>query len=200
MEHFYENIQGWSVGLPEIYKPAIDRASSTEPSRFVEVGVWKGRSAAYMYVEIINSGKPIEFTCVDTWVGDGNESDYLNDEICQSGKLYDHFLDNMRPVQHVLKTIKKKSVEAANDFENHSLDFVCIDASHDYESVLADINAWKDKIKPGGVLAGHDYTYHRLPPGVIATLADMPVARAVHTVFDKDKINGTNYGCWYTFL
>lgn len=37
-----------------------------------------------------------------------------------------------------------------------SVGFVYIDAAHDYASVTADIANWWPKIKPGGVLAGHD--------------------------------------------
>jgi hypothetical protein len=54
------------------------------------------------------------------------------------------------------------SVEAANLYEDNSLDFVCIDAAHDYESIKSDILAWLPKIKVGGMLAGDDYPY----PGV----------------------------------
>ena len=32
-----------------------------------------------------------------------------------------------------------------------------IDANHDYDAVVADLRAWRPKVKPGGVLAGHNY-------------------------------------------
>jgi hypothetical protein len=53
--------------------------------------------------------------------------------------------------------IRKFSVDAAKDFEDESLDFVYIDANHDYESVKADIEAWLPKVKKGGIISGHDY-------------------------------------------
>ena len=52
--------------------------------------------------------------------------------------------------------IKKPSVEAAKDFKPESLDFAYIDASHQYKAVSEDIKAWWPRVKPGGVLAGHD--------------------------------------------
>lgn len=37
------------------------------------------------------------------------------------------------------------------------VDFVFVDAGHDTNSVILDIQAWSRKIKPGGRLIGHDY-------------------------------------------
>lgn len=37
------------------------------------------------------------------------------------------------------------------------LDFVYIDAAHDYESVCSDIAHWAPKVKRGGLICGHDY-------------------------------------------
>ena len=53
--------------------------------------------------------------------------------------------------------LKMKSTEAAGTFEDEALDWVYIDARHDYISVLEDMNAWWPKVKPGGLFSGHDY-------------------------------------------
>ncbi len=37
------------------------------------------------------------------------------------------------------------------------LDFVFIDADHSYESVKRDIKDWYLKVRPGGLVSGHDY-------------------------------------------
>jgi hypothetical protein len=49
------------------------------------------------------------------------------------------------------------SVEAARHFHPHSLDWIFIDADHTYQAVLDDLRTWSSKIKPGGVIMGHDY-------------------------------------------
>jgi hypothetical protein len=49
------------------------------------------------------------------------------------------------------------SLAAAARVPDQSLDFVYIDARHDYESVMEDLAAWYDKVRPGGIFAGHDY-------------------------------------------
>ncbi|NIL95924.1 MAG: hypothetical protein GTO62_01975, partial [Planctomycetales bacterium] len=37
-------------------------------------------------------------------------------------------------------------------------DWVYIDANHTYEGVLADLEASLPKVRPGGLICGHDYT------------------------------------------
>lgn len=53
--------------------------------------------------------------------------------------------------------LKETSVEAAATVHRGSLDFVYLDARHDLEGVREDLEAWADKVRPGGVLCGHDY-------------------------------------------
>lgn len=36
-------------------------------------------------------------------------------------------------------------------------DVVVVDAAHDYESVCRDLDAWLPKMKPNGLIIGHDY-------------------------------------------
>ena len=60
---------------------------------------------------------------------------------------------------------------AATLFANASLDFVFIDADHSQASVQADIHAWRPKLRPGGILAGHDWnTYGSVQQAVTGLL------------------------------
>lgn len=52
---------------------------------------------------------------------------------------------------------KAYSPAVASEFMDDTLDFVYIDGNHAYEAVLADMNGWWDKVKPGGLLCGHDF-------------------------------------------
>lgn len=116
-----------------------------------EVGSWAGRSAVIM----AKAGAK-EVVCIDTW--EGSE----NDPGC---KAYDG--SRGTPLQVFLRNTEglpirahcARSPEAANRFPDGVFDIVYIDAEHDYESVKADIEAWKPKAKH--ILAGHDY--HSFP-------------------------------------
>jgi predicted O-methyltransferase YrrM len=55
--------------------------------------------------------------------------------------------------------IRSDSAGAASKFEDGSVDFVWIDAGHEYEEVKADIEAWMPKLKRGGVMGGDDYPF-----------------------------------------
>lgn len=152
LEHFYTSIPGW-FDYSDLYKEMVELAP--DQSHFVEVGCWKGRSAAFMAVEIVNSGKQIKFDCVDCWTGLNSKSERDPDVV--NNRLYETFCNNMKPVEGHYTAVRALSIEAAKNYQDNSLDFVFIDASHDTKSVIEDINSWLPKIKSGGYIAGHDY-------------------------------------------
>jgi hypothetical protein len=161
MEHFYQTVGEDWMDFQELYSDMV--SIFVDGSHFVEVGSWKGRSASYMGVEIYNSEKQIKFDCVDTWLGsvehhDINSPFFVQELIDDKDWLYYHFLNNTRPVCDIINPIRLSSLDAVNLYPNRSLDFVFIDASHEYNDVKKDILSWYPKIKKGGFIAGHDYT------------------------------------------
>jgi SAM-dependent methyltransferase len=185
MDHFYQRIDGW-FNFQEIYDNALREARSG--AVFVEVGSWYGRSAAYLAVEIANSGKQIAFYCVDTWNGSDDLPWMAKELATKGGSAFPFFQENMQGggVWNLIKTIRQPSVEAASSFEDESLDFVMIDGAHDYASVRDDLRAWLGKVKPGGVIAGDDANW----PGVLI---------GVHETIPLSEITISNFGAnwWY---
>lgn len=164
MEHFYQNIQGW-FGFKNIYEEAA--AMLKNGDHFVEIGSWKGKSTSFMAVEIINRGLNVKFDVVDTWKG-SNETVHQEDQYVLTDTLYEHFLDNMKPVEGYFNPIRMTSEDASKLYKDNSLDFVLIDASHEYKLVKIDILSWLPKVKPGSILMGDDAFW----PGVYQAVND----------------------------
>lgn len=161
MRHYYQDIgQDWFT-YPNLYKDMVRRFG--DGSNFVEVGSWKGRSACFLAVEIHNSGKSIQLDCVDTFDGSPEHRDpngpAYEPLLSTKNGLYVEFLRNTRPLRHIITPLRMASLEAAELYEDASIEFVFIDAAHDHDSVRSDIRAWVGKVKPGGILAGHDYSW-----------------------------------------
>lgn len=170
IKHFYQDIQGW-FNFEPFYRSMVRRAPENKRSHFVEVGCWKGKSAAFMAVEIANSGKDIWFDCVDTFRG-SNEKAHKSDPDVRNGTLLRTFQKNMEPVAAFHHVIWKPSVVAARFYQDGELDLVFIDASHEFLDVRADIKAWLPKLRRGGILAGDDYGWEGVKKAVDEQLGD----------------------------
>lgn len=186
---YCESVYGWfDTDNQNFYKQIVNMHSNGDI--FVEVGSYKGKSTVCMAVSIANSGKYIPFYAVDTW--EGSEEHHENQSFADidviNNNLYNIFLQNIKPVKNYITPIRKLSIEAAKDFIDHSLAFVYLDASHDYENVKNDINAWCTKIKKGGILAGHDWQHQ-------------DVVKAVTEFSTHNNLNiFTNAGTWYVYM
>lgn len=183
INHFWQGIDGW-VGENRTYREAVKKAENGD--HFVEVGVFKGRSAAYMAVEIINSGKQITFDAIDHFQGSPEHGNV-------SHILYNATVQNLKPVEGYVNIIKQASPEASKNYEDGSLTFVFIDGGHDYDSVMADLRAWWPKVKVSGQLTGDDYQPSW--PGVIKAVNDFSeeigitfkiVPDTIHWIFEKN--------------
>jgi predicted O-methyltransferase YrrM len=76
-----------------------------------------------------------------------------------------------------------RSWDAASLFDDGEVDLLWVDAGHDFTSVKNDLEAWKPKIKPGGILAGHDLK----EPGVAKALECFCATTGrTYTVWDKE--------------
>jgi len=154
MKQFYKLIPGW-FSFKQEYDQAIARADSNSHNVFVECGAYKGKSTSYMAVEVANSDKPITFYTIDTF--QGSEEHFRKGH--DVSNLYWKFENNVVPVREWINVIAKPTTEAAKTFQDQSIGFLFLDASHTYEDVVADIYAFWPKLKSGGMLAGDDYSW-----------------------------------------
>ena len=177
MEHYYENIgENW-FSYPNLYRGMVQRFDN---ALFVEVGCWKGRSVCFLAVEIINAKKNISVHAVDLFEYSDQQSDIIEKHY---ENIYDQFIHNIEPVKDVVKPIKGNSVDVSKTYPLESIDFVFIDAAHDFHNAFQDISAWFGRVKQGGVIAGHDYN------------SSAGVKKAVDMFFGESNILNTD-NCW----
>jgi hypothetical protein len=119
---------------------------------FVEVGVATGT-----FMEIILATWPYTYTGVDRWKHVAGYDDSANVDQEQQEKRYSQCLEMAKKAGQRACLLRCDSVMAASTFLDKSLDVVYIDAEHTCDAVVRDIQAWAPKIKPGGLLCGHDY-------------------------------------------
>ena len=171
MNHFYEDVYGFAQkDLFALYKKVVEIYSSG--SHFVEVGSFLGKSAVFMAVEIINSGKRIKFDCVDHWKG---SKEHFDNKKIDAENLYEGFLKNIEPVKSIITPVRIDSIDASKLYHPNSLDFIFIDASHDALLVKKDLAYWYLRLKEDGMIAGDD-------------IDDKEVANAVRWFFDIEKV------------
>ena len=80
-----------------------------------------------------------------------------------------------------IKHFTMDSVKLASIMADQSFDVVYIDAGHEYADLKRDIPAWLPKVRPGGLLCGHDY--------VDRPACGFGIIQAVNEIFGKpDKV------------
>ncbi len=119
-------------------------------TKAVEVGVRTGWFSKY-----ILDNTSMHVTAIDPWED--------NQELSNSTQVYKECQERLSVYGDRCTLLKAYSPQCSEEFANESLDFVYIDALHDYDSVKSDMEAWFPKIKQGGILAGHDYSLQDWP-------------------------------------
>lgn len=124
-----------------------------------ELGCWLGRSICAVADIIL--ARRIKVYVVDTFAGNpGFEKDFdiggrdAHEEFLGNIARFGLTRENCIPL--------KMTTHEARDIAPINLDLIFIDADHTYEHVKQDIEDWKPKLSPGGILAGDDYGH----PGV----------------------------------
>ncbi len=139
----------------------------------VEVGVAYGRSLAYLASIALPA---LRIVGVDKWA-DHMGGDNLPREVFEAmrslGTPMQACAANLAAcgLRDRVDLIHGASVQVAETFRDQSLDLVFLDGCHEYEHVRDDIAAWRAKVKPGGLLAGHDYSMAMFP-GVVRAVEE----------------------------
>ncbi len=147
------NEHGWYTNRPQMDK--LLRLTGSEI--VIELGVWMGRSTRHIASVLPDNG--IVYA-VDHWLG-SKENHRNEDERGAIPTLYEQFLSNIihANLTHKIIPMRMSTLEAAEIFVKKGLkpDLVYVDASHDEESVYADLLAYFPLIKGYGKICGDDW-------------------------------------------
>lgn len=118
----------------------------------VEVGVYKGEFTE----KLLKAGLTVYG--VDPWSSyeDYGVRYYKNARQERQNALYAESMQRLAPYANFIP-LRKTSMEAADDFQDNSIDFVYIDGHHGFKYVAEDLWEWTRKVRPGGIISGHDY-------------------------------------------
>ena len=121
----------------------------------VEVGVDRG-----LFSEVLCKDNPnLQLYGVDPWESSAfAEGNPFRIEQEAYDTYYQEAKARLAPYNCTI--VKKTSMEALADFEDNSLDFVYIDANHDFLNFTQDLHEWYKKVKIGGIISGHDYAFY----------------------------------------
>ena len=169
-------IPGWSDDILLYYH--LVAGELPDGAIIAEVGVNAGRSAVYLAERLLALGKRrVHFYAIDWWPGEGFRRELL--ATYRAGLASDEAID-------LLRVVRCDGVRAASLFLHESLDFVFIDSDHSEPGMVEHLRVWTPKVKPGGILAGHDYSE-----------VDWPgVVRAVDAHFGRERIGRPTSTVW----
>lgn len=81
------------------------------------------------------------------------------------------------------------STRIAPTFPDHHFDWIYLDGRHDYESVRDDLLAFKDKVKPDGLIVGHDFSTYKRKFGVVPAVREFTAAAGFVLVLVTNETN-----------
>lgn len=138
----------------------LDLVKQHNWTRGTEIGVLNGAT----FFHLLDGAPNLEMYAVDNWRSDDKDYGDLT-------KVGEEFHANAERYGQRACILQGNSVAMAHEVPNGCLDFCFLDADHSYESVKADIDAWLDKVKRGGMMLGHDWNPERFP-GVIKAVQE----------------------------
>eukprot|EP01038_Epipyxis_sp_PR26KG_P010306 gene10306-13852_t len=98
-----------------------------------------------------------KYILVDLWHHQDNYKDTANVDDKDQELLFKEAKNNLKVFSNKTEFIRNFTTSAALLVPDNSLDFIYVDARHDYCGCKQDIEQWWPKLKPGGIMAGHDY-------------------------------------------
>lgn len=123
-----------------------------------ELGVQRGDFANHM---LYYWSTCTRYIMIDYWGKQENYEDQANVADTTHLSYYEETQKKLLEWTHKTTFMKMFTSEAAKYIADESLDFVYVDARHDYCGALEDIEMYWPKLKSDGIMGGHDFLYAR---------------------------------------
>lgn len=122
----------------------------------VEVGVQAGWFAKALLQNWPSASK---YVLVDLWKQQAGYVDSANVNNDRQEALMAETLERLQPFANKIDVCRDYSTQCATRLRstNAAFDFIFIDARHDYQGVVEDLFHYYPLLRPGGILAGHDF-------------------------------------------
>jgi hypothetical protein len=117
----------------------------------VEVGCYRGEATREFLA------RALAVVCVDPWLDYTDCNDGIPDRVTHLAQAEAEFDRAIQPFYGRVAKLKMPSITAALLLGTALFDAVYIDGRHEEAAITADIAVWLPHIKPGGILACHDY-------------------------------------------
>jgi glycosyltransferase involved in cell wall biosynthesis len=156
-----------------------------------EVGVQRGRNAWIMFQNIPG----LNLFLVEPYKDHPSNYRKWGEKIHAKFKKQAHERFN----GYNVRWLEGFSEEVSGQVPDNSLDFAYIDGEHTYDFVMIDLILWSRKVKPGGIVSGHDYEYWKPnQPKVARAINDYADAYGINPIFMTDKKVNENPGDKFT--
>lgn len=121
----------------------------------VEIGTDQAEYAEFLLKTI----KDLSLMCIDPWRTQAYEFGKQPESYEPQSYFDERYAQTVERLKQYEKAyiVRETSMSAVSIVGNNTVDFVYIDGNHDFLNVTQDIHYWFKKVKPGGILAGHDY-------------------------------------------
>ncbi len=163
----WQDIPGHSCSIETIYGPAV--AEAKDGDTLVELGVYHGRSLAMLGHMARDAGKDLHIVGVDLFEEAGAITRTAGPHAYEPATLA-ACMANLNATDAKVRLMVGDTADTASEFGAGTLALVFIDGDHSYEGCKRDIEAWLPKVKPGGLLAGHDFSGEY--PGVMQAVKE----------------------------
>jgi hypothetical protein len=149
MARLLEGVDGWlhPAEAAVLYHAAC-QAHTRAPACVVEIGSWQGRSTIALATAAKEAGGD-RVVAIDPHISTASFDGDANLAALERNLV-------ARDLRSFVDIVREPSGEAAERFEDGSIDVLFIDGDHSYEGASIDIEAYAPKLRPGAVVGFND--------------------------------------------